>query len=255
MGTAAVEGELWGVRAKQWAATEDTTRPLWEAMLTAANVGPSTRFLDLGCGAAGSCVLAAKLGAHVSGFDASANLLDVARGRLPGVDFVQGEMEDLPYPDASFDVVFAANSLQYVDDKARALSEVRRVMAPGGLFVIGMWCEPDRCDMSVVFKAMMELAPPPPGGPPTLSVRANLAGLLRTCGFTIEEEGDVSCPFEFASVDDSVEGVSSAGVIVGIARVAGEDTVRQAIRDAMAPLADEQGRIRLVNWFRYMVCA
>ncbi len=255
MGTAAVEGELWGAKAKEWAATEDTTKPLWEAMLAAANVGPSTRFLDLGCGAAGSCVLAAERGASVRGFDASANLLDVARRRLPGVEFLQGEMEDLPYPEGSFDVVFAANSLQYVGDKARALAEARRVMAPDGRFVIGMWCEPDRCEMSVVFKAMMELAPPPPGGPPTLSVRGNLAGLLEAGGFAITGEGEVACPFEFASVEECVEGVSSAGVIVGIARAVGEDKVRQAIREATSALADEEGRIRLVNWFRHMICA
>lgn len=255
MGTALIEGELWGAKARVWAdRCEHVCKPLWEAMLDATEVGSGTRFLDLGCGSAGSSVLAAERGARVSGFDASANLLEVARERVPQGDFRQGEMEDLPYGDGEFDVVFAANSLQYVEDKRRALAEARRVMAKNGRLVVGMWCEPERCEMSVLFKALMELAPPPPDAPPALAIRDNLADLLQSNGFRIDKEGEVVCPFEYESFEEFVEATLSAGIIVGLCRVVGEDVVRQAMERTIRPLVDSSGRVRLVNSFRYLVC-
>jgi SAM-dependent methyltransferase len=256
MGTAEREGELWGAKARIWAERcEGVSKPLWEAMMDASSVGPGVRFLDLGCGSAGSSVIAAQRGAKVCGFDASANLLEIARERLPQSEFRQGEIEHLPYEDGAFDVVFAANSIQFVADKGRALAEVRRVMAEDSRFAVGMWCEPERCEMSVVFKALMALAPPPPDdGSPSLAVRDNLTALLESNGFTIRSDGEVECPFEFASVEDFVDSNTSAGAIVGLTRMVGEEPVRQAMADAVRPLAGPDGRIRLSNWFRYVVC-
>lgn len=256
MGTAKTEGELWGAKARVWAERcENVCKPLWQAMLDAAEVEAGIRFLDLGCGSAGSSVLAAQRGAKVSGFDASENLLEIAKERIPQGDFRQGEMEELPYNDAEFDVVFAANSLQYVGDKVKALSEVRRVMVPEGKFVIGMWCEPERCEMSVVFKALMDLAPPPPDAPPTLAIRGNLADLLETNDFRIEQEDEVECPFEFESVEEFIEANTSPGIIVAMCQTLGEEVVRETMERAIRPMALQDGSVRLINWFRYMICA
>lgn len=256
MGTATIEGELWGAKARVWAdQCEHVTKPLWEAMLDAAEVTQGTRFLDLGCGSAGSAVLAAERGAKVAGLDASENLIAIARERLPNAEFQEGEMEELPYENEQFDVVFAANSLQFVGDKQKSLREVRRVMAPDGKFVVGMWCEPDRCEMSVLFSAMMELAPPPPDAPPPLSIRDNLASLLESNGFPIRDEGEVECPFVYESLEDFINATMSAGIIVGMSRKLGEDVIRATMARTIAPLADDRGQIRLINWFRYVVCA
>jgi SAM-dependent methyltransferase len=256
MGTAQEEGDLWGAKARVWAERcEQVCTPLWHAMLDASNVGQGTRFLDLGCGGGGASVLAAQRGATVNGFDASANLLEIARERVPGAKFLQGDMEELPYDSGVFDVVFAANSLQYVGDKNSALMEARRVMSPEGKIVIGMWCEPERCEMFVVFKALMELAPPPPDAPPSLSIRDNLVELIQWNGLRIEQEGEVECPFEFATVEDFLEANLSPGIIVSISRAVGEDVVRQTMERVVRPLAGPSGEVRLVNWFRYLVCA
>ncbi len=255
MGTAQVEGELWGAKARDWAERcEHVSVPLWRTMLEAADVREGTRFLDLGCGSAGSSVLARDRGAKVWGFDASENLLEIARERVPDGKFRQGEIEELPYENEQFDVVFAANSLQFVENKARALSEVKRVKAPGGKFVIGMWCEPERCEMSVVFKALMELAPPPPDASPSLAIRENLVNLITSNGFTIRQEGEVECVFDFESVEQFVSANSSPGIIVGLSRMVGEEAVVSAMRNAAASVADSTGRVRLSNWFRWLAC-
>src|SRR5690349_16349396 len=98
MGTAEIQGELWGAAANDWAELQDPmSRPLWQAMLNSARVGAGTRLLDAGCGAGGACVLAAARGALVSGFDASEALLAIAQGRVPAGDFRRGDLESLPY--------------------------------------------------------------------------------------------------------------------------------------------------------------
>src|SRR4051794_27044462 len=95
---AATPGALWGAEAETWARLgEISNRPLWIAMLDAAAVGPGTRCLDAGCGAGGASLLAAERGAQVSGLDASAPLITVARRRLPSGEFRVGELERSPY--------------------------------------------------------------------------------------------------------------------------------------------------------------
>src|SRR5439155_10236663 len=115
MGSATVQGRLWGRAARDWRELQEPTAlPLWEAMLAAAAVGPGTRVLDAGCGAGGASMLAARRGAHVNGLDAAEALLAIARWRVPDGDFRTGDLEALPYPSGTFDAILVADVLPYV---------------------------------------------------------------------------------------------------------------------------------------------
>src|SRR5262249_8868777 len=106
MGTAGVQGELWGAKASDWVdANEPAWRGVFDAVRDAASIGSSTRLLDIGCGAGGALVAAKERGAVVSGLDAAKNLVEIARRRLPGTSIDVGEMEELPFADEAFDVV------------------------------------------------------------------------------------------------------------------------------------------------------
>ena len=130
---AATEGRLWSVRADDWAEIQERqVAPAYHAALNALRVGPNTRLLDAGCGAGMFMRLAADLGADVHGLDASEGLLAHARSRVPGAPLLQGELERLPYEDASFDIVTGFNSFQYAARPAVALAEARRVSVPDG---------------------------------------------------------------------------------------------------------------------------
>lgn len=99
------------------------------------------RVLDVGCGDGAYALAAAERGAHVVGVDTSARMLQAARDRaaskgLP-LDLRVGDVRQLPFADASFDVVLAVTVLCFVEDASRALSEMARVLAPGGRLVIG----------------------------------------------------------------------------------------------------------------------
>ena len=85
MGTAQVQGDLWGARAREWADLQEVMfAPFYEAAFDAAGVAQGTVLLDVGCGAGLALTLADKRGAHVSGLDAAAGLVEIAQSQ-PGV--------------------------------------------------------------------------------------------------------------------------------------------------------------------------
>jgi 2-polyprenyl-3-methyl-5-hydroxy-6-metoxy-1,4-benzoquinol methylase len=97
MGTANLQSQLWGARARDWAEVQEgVAAPLFEAVLNKTAVGAKTSVLDIGCGSGSFCEMAAKRGARVSGIDAAEPLLAIARERVGQGNFRTGEMEELP---------------------------------------------------------------------------------------------------------------------------------------------------------------
>ena len=112
MGSATVQGQLWGTSPQDWAEViEPLLRPIHLATMEALGPLSGLSLLDAGCGTGLALRLAAERGARVSGLDASAALLDMVRGQLPDADLRVGDIEELPYDDATFDVVTAFNSM------------------------------------------------------------------------------------------------------------------------------------------------
>lgn len=163
MGTAQVQGKLWGAAAADWSQlNEPACIPLYEAIFDAVALGTGTRLLDVGCGAGLALQLADKRGATVTGLDASEGLLAVARERVPAADLRQHDLENLPYPGGSFDAVTAFNSVQYAGDPVAALREMRRVAVPGAPVALVTWAEAERCETRVVLAAIGGLLQPAP---------------------------------------------------------------------------------------------
>lgn len=136
-GSGPAQNKLWSIGAREWAEIqEQTALPLHSAALDAAWVTHDTRLLDAGCGAGIASLLASLRGATVSAIDASEGLLDIVRGRLPGADVRQADLEHVPYPDATFDAVIAVNTVFYAADPPAAMHELARVVRPGGRVVV-----------------------------------------------------------------------------------------------------------------------
>jgi ubiquinone/menaquinone biosynthesis C-methylase UbiE len=105
-GTAQIQGDLWSARARDYAEImEGFFRPLYESALARPELAKANSSLDVGCGPGLAATIFARKTANVSGIDASAAFIEIARERLPGRDFRVGEMQTLPYADQSFDVV------------------------------------------------------------------------------------------------------------------------------------------------------
>jgi SAM-dependent methyltransferase len=98
------------------------------------------RVLDLGSGAGTDSLVAAQMVGEkgsVTGIDMTPEMLVKARGASKevgagNVEFVEGEVEHLPFPDASFDVVISNGVIDLVPDKDAIFSEIHRVLVPGG---------------------------------------------------------------------------------------------------------------------------
>ena len=256
MGSANVQGRLWGMKAADFAAfLEQLCLPLHGAVLDAAHVGPGTRLLDAGCGTGLLAVLAKFRGAEVSGLDASAPLVDVARERLPGADLRQGDFEVMPFADARFDAVAAVNSVFYAADMAAAMRELVRVARPGGRVVVTAWGPPAQCEfLAAVMPRLAPLMPPPPPGvapphPGALAQPGALAAVLKDAGLRVVEEGRVACPFVFASAEASWRGNAAAGVNQAAIAHSGEAAVRAAYAAAEAKHTRPDGSIRYENVF------
>ena len=114
----------------------DTAYPLEFAYHQLGDV-TGRRVVDFGCGSGANSVLLAGRGAHVWGIDISEDLLRLAQRRLAvsgrghGATFIAGSAHDMPFPDASIDVVFGMAILHHLDLDLVS-REVRRVLKPGG---------------------------------------------------------------------------------------------------------------------------
>jgi ubiquinone/menaquinone biosynthesis C-methylase UbiE len=114
------------------AATElDTTlvRSLLEPL-------PRGRALDAACGTGRQSLTLIDLGYEVEGIDLNETMLAIARDRVPTARFRQGQLDALPYDDATFDVAVCSLALTHVTELLPALSELARVVKPGGYAVL-----------------------------------------------------------------------------------------------------------------------
>jgi len=114
-----------------------------EERLLLDRIGPvrGLRILDVGCGDGVLATRLAQDGAHVTGLDASADMLVAARKRAKAagveVDLAEGDADDVPFPAEHFDIVVSVATLCFVDEPGRAIRDMVRVLKPGGRLILG----------------------------------------------------------------------------------------------------------------------
>jgi ubiquinone/menaquinone biosynthesis C-methylase UbiE len=110
------------------------------AILDLAGDVTGRRILDAGCGSGPLSAALRDRGAILTGFDASAGMLELARQRLgPDADLHVAELgSPLPFPDGAFDDVIACLVLHYLQDWTAPLAELRRVLKPGGRLIVAV---------------------------------------------------------------------------------------------------------------------
>jgi len=116
-----------------------STRQFISLLLDAAEV--SGKILDVGCGPGYVSAAAAKRGATPIGLDFSAEMIAIAKGMWPGLEFCEGDAQDLPFPDANFDRVVANFALLHLANPERAIAEAHRVLKTGGRFAFTTWAK------------------------------------------------------------------------------------------------------------------
>jgi ubiquinone/menaquinone biosynthesis C-methylase UbiE len=136
-----------------------------EHLCETADLQAGWRVLDVATGSGNAAIAAARRGCEVVGVDYVPALLD--RGRLRAeaehldVEFVEGDAENLPFPDASFDAVTSIYGVMFAPDHHRAAAELVRVCRPGGRIALASWT-PDGF-IGETFRIFSRYIPPAPG--------------------------------------------------------------------------------------------
>lgn len=115
--------------------TPETNERIVDIVVRLLGLPPPARIADLGCGTGVFSGLLRRRGFDVSGVDLSPALIRIARDKYPDIAFLEGDVERLPFADASFDGVLLAGVLHHLPDRDACAAEAHRILRPGGRFV------------------------------------------------------------------------------------------------------------------------
>lgn len=168
--------------------------------------------LDMACGSGLALDLARMRGARVSGIDASAGLIAIARDRCPEADIRVGDMNELPWEQASFDVVTSFRGIWATTPNA--LSQAHRVLRPGGRFGLTAWghlkASPGVWAMAPLALAtrqqVQHQADMNQMGRPGIGER-----LITEGGFADVRRHELTMVWEFADVEHYLRAITSSG--------------------------------------------
>lgn len=186
---------------------------------------------------------------YVTGLDLSPAMVEVARSAAAEegaeIEWHVGSAETLPFPDASFDLVVMQQGLQFFPDKAAALREVSRVLAPGGRVTSATWRALSDNPLNAVLAEAIEhhLGTPAFDIPFSLGDREQLHALFAETGFDPIKIERVARTVRFPSPDRFVElGVASASAAILVLQTMDAEeraALIEAVRtDLAVPLRD-----------------
>nr|AAM94788.1 CalE5 [Micromonospora echinospora] len=249
----AEQRDTWNAVSAGWDYWQDryerAAAPVTDWLLRAAGLRPGHRVLDVGCGTGEPSVSAGRLVAptgRVLGIDLSPEMVDRARRCAAGlghpIDFAESDVEALDLPAHSFDAVLSRWGLMFAVDRQRTLTDLHRLLAPGGVLAAAVWGPPEANPMTALgFRTLAAGLPvPPPGrpGPFSMSDAGRVRADLLAAGFT--DVGTESVGY--------TRDVTPPGVLATVRRQLGADAERAGwdrLAEAAAAFADADGLLTL----------
>ena len=156
--------------------------PWTDDLILQAGCKDGDRVLDVACGPGLVAVKVnevSKANCKITGIDVNEAMLNAAR-KNPGIEWHLGSATELPFDDNCFDVVFCQQGLQYFPDRAKGMSEMRRVLAPGGRLSLNVWGPLERQQFDTIFQeAVRAFFGPAAMAPTILGMSLNTYGELR----------------------------------------------------------------------------
>ena len=236
--------DRWSSVAQDWTSLwGGFVAPLWETVAKVTGAGAGSRVLDVGCGGGDLLAFFAARGAVTAGIDPAPGMVALARNRVPAADIRFGGAEELPWPDAHFDLVTSVNALQFAEDTLDALAGLARVTRPGGHVMVANWAEAARNDLDTLEEAVAAADGEEPAPDGDLRLPGGLEDLFADGGLDVVAAGLAELPWEVADDDGLVRAV-----------LLGEDpAMAPVVLAAARPFRTAGGGYRLVNAFRYAV--
>ena len=203
--------ELKGAARAMWAAGDyDAIASLiWDVggrVVRRLGVRPGEDVLDVACGTGNAAIPAAQAGGRVVGIDLTPELFAAARNRAArarvDIDWVEGDAEELPFADASFDVVVSTFGAMFAPDHDTAAAELLRVLKPEGRLGLCSWTPEG--NVGEFFALMATHVPPPPGVPPMLwGSEDHVRGLFAEARLALSFERELAT-LRFDSIEQAV---------------------------------------------------
>jgi SAM-dependent methyltransferase len=160
---------------KMWSAGDypdlaRTVESAAEALVARCDIRPGHEVLDVATGSGNAAIVAARLGARVTGLDLTPELFDAARGRMAEegveIELIEGDAEELPFAAGSFDRVLSAFGAMFAPRHEQAADELTRVCRPGGIVGVAAWT-PEGILGRMFRTTAVHLPTPPDLEPPT----------------------------------------------------------------------------------------
>ena len=191
--------------------------------------------LDLCCGQGTLTARILEEGHNVTGLDFSPAMLDYARQMAKGAILVEGDAQDLPFDDNSFEAVVCNFGKMHIPDQSKALSEARRVLRSGGVFSMTSWVGPEvpgvfRLIFGTVRANIPEGMAPPPAPDFFLYGRETDArNMLVSSGLNIASHDILPFGWPLASPGDLYETFVNGTVGARMTFLALDDSTRQKV--------------------------
>ena len=184
-------------------------RPVGRLVVDRIGIEPGLRVLDVGTGSGGNVAIpAAQLGADVVGLDITPELFVHARRRAAEagveVEWIDGDAQELPFADGSFDRVTSTFGAMFAPDHGRTAAELVRVCRPRGLIAMTTWVNDGFVgELFTLTESFMPAPPPGVQPPPLWGVESHINDVFGAVGVTPSIERQI-VDFHFESVDDAV---------------------------------------------------
>ena len=210
------------------------------ALLDAAGTENGLKLLDVCCGPGLISAAAVGRGAKVCGLDFAAEMIRIASAEVPGARFHEGDALALPFADDSFDSVVCGFGIIHLPDPAQALSEMHRVLKPGGQIAVSVWQAPGPGNgfglLYGALKAHADLNVDLPHGPDffQFSDVTVLGNALQHSGFRAPTTVEVEQFWEFDEATGLLTAFMEGAVRAPGIIMAQSETVKESITRALA---------------------
>ena len=252
----------------QWQVARDAAER-YTQVLVPAILGPAARalvelsdlrggetVLDVGCGTGAAARFAAeKVGSsgRVTGVDVNAGMIDVAKSLPPVqgavIEWFENSAYQLPFSEGAFDIALCAQTLQFLEDRPRALAEMYRVLTPGGRIAVSLWCD---LRESPYFHGLVQAVTDHIGVETASGLRAafslpdleTICALLTSAGFKDPRAAVKQLDLELPNLSEFVPRHVSATPMAGGFHAASEEARRQVIQqvsEQLLPYETDQG--------------